>query len=185
MSANEIIAIHVQNHVLTPTVAEVWIQVHVSKQTATTEVRGRLMGPRCPYATTIEVAYALRPLSQPPDKAGIWSRVIIPEPSWWDPQSPFLYEGPLELWEGGECVSRTTVTHTLRVLRCTDNGLTINGKPLQLREIELEEALTESQLLALHQEGYNLLSPSASAATVRRQAYRFGFLLPEDLPEST
>ena len=28
------------------------------KWTPTTEVRGRLMGPSCPYATTVEIAYA-------------------------------------------------------------------------------------------------------------------------------
>lgn len=183
MSANEIIAVHIQNHVLTPTVAEVWIQVHVSKQTATTEVRGRLMGPRCPYATTIEVAYALRPLSQPPDKAGIWSRVIIPEPSWWDPQSPFLYEGPIELWESGECIDQQTLRHALRIVRRDEKGLTINGKSCRIRSIAVQEPIGESQLAMLHEEGYNVLDASASAAMVREQADRLGFLLLEDLSE--
>src|SRR5437588_1108014 len=71
------------------------------------EVRGRLVGPTCPYSSTIEVAHHVR-----------GNRIIIPEPAWWDPSSPFLYRGPLEIWRDGARVEaeqvRIGLRHTLR-----------------------------------------------------------------------
>src|SRR5206468_2968618 len=52
----------VRNRILDPASSELWVTVRVDRRTPTTEVRGRLTGPRCPYATTVEVAYPLRPL---------------------------------------------------------------------------------------------------------------------------
>ena len=72
-----------------------------------TQVRGRLTGPRCPYTTTVEVAYPFREHSRDYGEGGsprLTLRAIIPEPSWWDPQTPFLYEGPVELWQDGRLV---------------------------------------------------------------------------------
>jgi len=51
----------------TPAEAEMWISVYPVSLTSTTQVRGRLMGPRCRYASTVEVAYPLR--EQSPDMA--------------------------------------------------------------------------------------------------------------------
>jgi hypothetical protein len=83
--------------------AELWITVVPEQLTPTTEVRGRLVGPRCPGVSTVEVAYPLRPLSRPPEGlAGLTARVIIPDPLAWEPQSPFVYEGPVELWQDGQ-----------------------------------------------------------------------------------
>src|SRR5687767_9337461 len=71
---------------------------------AGTEVRGRLMGPRCPGASTIEIAYYLRPLGP-----GAY-QVLIPEPSMWEPATPFTYQGPLEFWREGKLEGKTTIT---------------------------------------------------------------------------
>ena len=83
--------------------AELWVTVEPELLTPTSEVRGRLMGPRCPGITTVEVAYPLRPLPRPqPGQAGLTMRVIIPDPVAWEPQRPFVYEGPVELWQDGQ-----------------------------------------------------------------------------------
>jgi hypothetical protein len=74
------------------------------------EVRGRLMGPRCPGVSTVEVAYRLRPL---PREAGIY-QVLIPEPNMWSPAQPFRYEGPVDFWQDGELVGQVTVSLGLR-----------------------------------------------------------------------
>src|SRR5437763_15625817 len=104
---------------LVPAEAEVWVTVHLDRLTPTTAVRGRLMGPTCRYAGTVEVAYPLRslgPSQKPPASEGpaLTTRVVIPEPSFWDPESPFLYHGPVELWEDGERREQVTVRHGLR-----------------------------------------------------------------------
>src|SRR5260221_11284590 len=103
--------------------------------TATTEVRGRLMGPRCVYASTVEVAYPLRAghgAPAPEANPRIIKRVVIPEPNWWDPISPFLYEGPLELWQDGELCDQRTLRHALRTLKIGSKGLRVNGQPFSI-----------------------------------------------------
>src|SRR5262245_43360384 len=83
--------------------AELWITVLPEEESPTTELRGRLVGPRCPGVSTVEVAYPLQRLPQPPDeKPGLLARIVIPEPLAWRPEQPFVYEGQVELWQDGQ-----------------------------------------------------------------------------------
>src|SRR5947208_5556374 len=83
--------------------AELWITVTPEQLTPTTELRGRLVGPRCPGVSTVEVAYPLRPLPRSGDTpAALTARVIIPDPLAGEPNRSFYYEGPVELWQDGQ-----------------------------------------------------------------------------------
>jgi hypothetical protein len=83
--------------------AELWITVTPEQLTPTTELRGRLVGPRCPGVSTVEVAYPLRALPRSgDDPATLTARVIIPDPLAREPERPFYYEGPVELWQDGQ-----------------------------------------------------------------------------------
>ena len=68
-------------------------------------------------ATTVEVAYPLRPLPRAQEEAEntLTRQVIIPEPSFWDTESPFFYEVIVELWEGGERVDERRFPYQLRM----------------------------------------------------------------------
>jgi hypothetical protein len=177
----------VRDRSLIPAQSEVWISVIAERQTSTTEVRGRLMGPRCPYSSTVEVAYPLRPLSSSKkeiEPSGLTSRVIIPEASLWEPQCPFLYLGPIELWQDGQRCDRVVLSHGLRSLRQNEHGLCINGRPLILRGTRIE-LCSDVEATRLHQTGYNLLiAPvAASSLAVWDQADRLGFLVLGQLGE--
>src|SRR5258708_30799968 len=94
--------ISIWNQRLNPAEAEVEISVTPEHVFSMTQVRGRLVGPQCRYASTVEVAYALRETSREyasTGKPGISCSVRIPEPCLWDPVSPFLYKGQIELLE--------------------------------------------------------------------------------------
>jgi hypothetical protein len=83
--------------------AEIWVRVVPEHLTPATELRGRLVGPKCPGVTTVEVAYPLRPFPHPPaDWPGLAARVVIPEPNRWEPACPFVYDGVVELWQDGQ-----------------------------------------------------------------------------------
>ena len=138
---------------LTPTEAELAVKVEADGLAADAEVRGRLAGPRCKYAKTIDVAYPIRRL---PGGAGHVGRVIIPEPSWWDPESPFLYGGPVELWEGGQAVERVQVRGGLWHASAAGGRLIWNGRPLDLR-VTVEPGVTAAQLPAIRATGSNLV----------------------------
>jgi hypothetical protein len=80
--------------------AEVWIRIDADEFTPTTEVRGRLIGPRCPGVTTVEVAYPLQRFPRhPPDMPPLSRRVHIPDPTLWSPDRPFVYHAVIELWQ--------------------------------------------------------------------------------------
>src|SRR3989442_2573328 len=96
---NRILDAYAATHHADPAGAELRIVVRPERLTPATMVKGRLMGPRSPYANTVEIAYPVRELARTDH---ILLRVLIPEPNFWDPKNPLLYEGPLELWDGEE-----------------------------------------------------------------------------------
>jgi len=178
---NRIQRISISERLLTPTEAEVWISVFPKRLTSITQVRGRLMGPRCAYSTTVEVAYPLREQLREYETAGdphFCMRVIIPEPNLWDPVSPFLYQGPLELWQSKELCDQRTIIRGLRALKLGPRGLNWNGKALVLRGVEREEDM-EPEALQLRQLGCNaLLAPVlGKTAALWEIATRLGFLM--------
>lgn len=175
---NRIRQILVRDRSLMPAQAEVWITVVPEYQTPTTEVRGRLMGPRCPYASTVEVAYPLRPLPSPRSSSDLTVRAIIPEASLWEPQCPFLYEGPVELWQHGRCCHRIVVRHGLRSVQMNKRALLVNGRPLTLHGRTVAD-YSKDEVLMLRRTGCNLLIAPVEARCLPlgELADRLGFLL--------
>jgi hypothetical protein len=177
--SNSLLRVDVRDRSLAPTQAEVWITVVPQRIDAGTEIRGRLLGPRSAYATTLEVAYPLRHL--PPgvqgDPAGITRRVVIPEANLWEPAKPFLYRGPAELWQDGACCGRVVVSHGLRSLAPGPRGLRLNGKPLVLSGREVVQAPEVGEARELRGRGCNLLVAPVAAAAVWEAADRLGFLV--------
>src|SRR5262245_22561907 len=149
---SRILRVELRDHSLDPATAEVRVTVH-AEHAAGAEVRGRLMGPRCRFASTVEVAYHLRPL---PGGDALSRRVLLPEASLWEPETPHLYVGPVELWQGGVRVDVVEVRHGLRSLAVGPRGLRVNGKLLALRGRHVE-TLSEPEALALRQAGVNAL----------------------------
>jgi hypothetical protein len=96
--------------------AEVWIIVHAEQISASTEIRGRLVGPRCPNISTIEVAYQLRAIPRHPAQIPPLSRCVnIPDPSLWEPERPFLYHAVIELWQDGSLCDTAEFDYGLRM----------------------------------------------------------------------
>jgi hypothetical protein len=167
----------VTDHRLDPAESEVRIAVYPERLTPTTEVRGRLTGPRSAYASTVEIAYRVQEVARAADH--ILARVVIPEPCFWEPQSPFLYEGPLELWQDGQRCDQTPVSHGLRSVRFTAQDLRLNGRPVVLRGTTRKPA-SEEEARALRAAGYDLvflLDSRTDYPEVWARADRFGLFV--------
>jgi hypothetical protein len=177
---NRIQSLLVMDRHLDPVEADVLISVYPERLTSVTQVRGRLVGPRCPYATTVEVAYPLREHSREYESTGtphLTVRAVIPEASFWDPESPFLYQGTVELWQGGERCDQGQVSHGPRTLSLGPQGLRCNGRLLALHGA-VRGACSEAEARSLHQGGVNtLLAPAGADPTLWDVADRFGFLV--------
>jgi hypothetical protein len=118
LMANRIQNVRISIRSLAPVEADLLVRVEVDDNAADIDIRGRLVGPICPYATTVEVAYPLRPVAKPTER-----RVVIPEPSVWDPVCPFLYRGEVELWSDGHMSDRTTLRYGLWSANLRPDGL--------------------------------------------------------------
>ncbi len=178
--SNRIHRITVRAARLDPARAEVVVSVFPERLTPATELRGRLVGPRCPYATTVEVAYPLREQARgddPEDGPRLVLRAVIPEPSLWDAEAPFLYEGPLELWQDGVLCAQAALRHGLRSFHLGPRGLRWNGRQTALRGVARDRC-DRAEATRLRAAGYNvLLAPAEAAGALADVADRFGFFL--------
>ena len=155
--SNRILRVQVRDRSLDPAQVELWVSADVAQAAATAELRGRLMGPRCRYAATVEVAYPLRSFARRPEGlSGPAVRVVIPEPSLWDPEGPFVYEGAIELWEDGRRCDEVPLRRGLRRILLGPHGLRVNGQTLVLRGRSVTEC-DETEAAVLRRAGYNLL----------------------------
>jgi len=175
--SNRILKVVFENQRLDPLQAEVRVHVRPDLLTPTTEIRGRLMGPSCPYSSTLEIAHPLTVQMTDPSEGTIVCRVVIPEASLWDPVSPFLYSGTIELWQDGQRCSRVQASHGLRKLALNQKGLRINGKPFSLRARSVAQ-LSPEEAAVLRREGVNVLVAPLRPESlgVWEVADRFGFL---------
>jgi hypothetical protein len=131
-------------------------------------VSARLLGPRCRFASTVEVAYWFRPAPGLPGTL----RAIVPEPSFWDPESPFLYEAIVRT-AGGADVRRTL---GLRSIQLGPDGFRIERRPLRLSAVR-RRSLDDAA--ALRQAGVNaIVCPvTPETASVWADADAWGFFV--------
>lgn len=174
--SNRIIDVAVVLHRLDPIQTELHVHVKLDELTAGAELKGRLIGPRSTFVSTIEIAYPLRECERG-DNGHVVLRVVIPEPSWWTPKTPFLYEGPLELWQDGVLCERIMIRHGIRTLQLTPGGLKLNGKPFVVRGRMVDATLTEERGRALREAGFNAIWTMAPEIESWRIADRIGLFV--------
>ena len=118
-------------------------------------VTARLLGPRCRFASTVEVAYWFRPAPGLPGTL----RAIVPEPTLWDPESPFLYEAIVRTAAGPE-IRRTL---GLRSIQLGAGGFRIEQRPLRLNAVRRDRL---DDAAALRQAGINTIVCPVLAQTM-------------------
>jgi len=150
--------------------AELRVTVTPQRRDAGTEVRGRLTGPRCPYASTVEIAYPLQaPPGPQPEDGPFVRRVVVPEASPWEPESPFQYAGVIELFQDGRGVDRRVIRTGLLSLSLGPRGLHVNGRPLTLRGKHFHGRVgpsTATELVRVRHTGMNLVVAPVTTWTV-------------------
>ena len=81
-----------------PAEAILLVRVELDGPADGVELRGVLVGPRCPGVSTVEIAYPLRPAG---GDTGLSLMAVIPEPNLWSAAALFRYDGRVEVWAGG------------------------------------------------------------------------------------
>jgi hypothetical protein len=159
--------IEIWTHRLTPALGEIRVTAD-----AGVDVRGRLIGPRCRFASTVEVAYPLRPAT---GSDGSF-RALVPEPSMWEPECPFLYHGIFELWLDGRPIERETFSYGLRGLGRRSQSVFVNGRAFAFR-LGGRAPQTEREAMELRARGVNVVVAGVREEAAWDLADSFGFFV--------
>jgi hypothetical protein len=96
--------------------AELWVFVHVERSDDATEIRGCLVGPKCVSAETVQINYPLKRIRSDDHATNVLlGRILIPEPNLWTPETPFVYEGNVELWHEGKVADLKPIRAAFRM----------------------------------------------------------------------
>ncbi|HEX3727639.1 MAG TPA: hypothetical protein VHV08_15400 [Pirellulales bacterium] len=98
---------------------------------------GSLAGPTCVYAATLpaRMAFVDRSAGGSP-----LAEVLVPEPCFWTPEMPQLYQATLELRRDDQVIARAQQTFGIRMLGSAGRKLIYNAKRWVLRAVCQEEA---------------------------------------------
>jgi hypothetical protein len=107
---------------------------------------GTIRGPHCLYSTTLPATLRMRDAGP---GATLLAKTLVPDPCYWTPDLPFLYDVRVELKRGAEVVASAE-----RLLGVRDFGLRgqffyDQGKRRVIRAVR-QEACDERELLAWH-----------------------------------
>ena len=169
--------IQIINHRFDPTETILHVLVDGGKELSNEcQVRGRLNGPRCPFSTTIEIAYPLRERAR--SDAIVTMSAVIPEPSWWDPESPFVYSGFVEMYHEDIGLGRADFQHAIYWLQMTSKGLRLNGQPFVLRGRCVAAIGDADSLRYLRDRSFNwIISQESPTREARKLATKYGFFV--------
>jgi glycosyl hydrolase family 2 len=171
----------IQHHKLTvsPEACDLWFRIDAERLTHGTEVRGRIVGPRCLVAKTVECVFPLRSARYEAEgEVMLIARTAFPEPGFWDPQNPLLYRAVVELWQDGQCCDVSGFDLGFRTIELGSGNVCVNKKPFILRGMTHVPESREDAL-GKRQAGYNLVVAREGQWHWWVRANPMGFLLLE------
>lgn len=165
--------------------AEIWFQVGVQRIVPGTEVRGRIVGPRCLFAETAERFIPLRSVvHRDRDQRELIARAAFPAPSFWDPHNPLLYRVVVELWQDGQRCDVVGFDLGFRTIEMGSDNVFVNRKPFRLQGMPYLPPSREEAAVR-RQAGYNLVLAGEGQWHWWVRANPMGFLLLEKVALST
>jgi Glycosyl hydrolases family 2 len=118
---------------VSPAEADIWFRVVVQRVTPGTEVRGRIVGPRCLFTEMVEVVSRLRSVKhKQEEQVALLARTAFPEPGYWDPHTPLLYRVVVELWQDGQRCEVSGFDLGFRMTEMGSGNVFVNQKPFFL-----------------------------------------------------
>jgi hypothetical protein len=115
----------------TPTQARVYAQLPRGDGPLDARLEGTLSGPTCRYAETLPTHYRFRDrgvLKGGVSQDSMLIEAVVPDPCFWTPRLPYLYEVKLELRVGDEVVGRVARPFGIRPLGVRANSFVFAGK---------------------------------------------------------
>lgn len=108
------------------------------------QLTGTLTGPRCAYAQTLPATFSF--VDRGPGSS-LLAETLVPEPCFWSPQMPHLYDADLQLRDGDRVLARAKRMFGIRTLGAAGRTLVYAGKNWVLRGVVADE-LPQTDLAA-------------------------------------
>jgi hypothetical protein len=99
---------------------------------------GFIRGPRCLHAETLPLTAKLVDLGP---GATVLARALVPEPCFWSPDLPAIYDVTVNLLRGSEIIATENREIGLRALGVRDRNLFLEGKRWVLRGVTVSSAI--------------------------------------------
>lgn len=112
------------------------------------QLTGSLRGPSCSIAATLPATHALVPLA--PGES-LLARAVVPEPSFWTPELPHVYQAEVTLRQGERAVASTRRLFGIRTLGSAGSKLIYGGKRWVLRGVCTDELPHAADWKAWHE----------------------------------
>ncbi|HWA97289.1 MAG TPA: hypothetical protein VG713_02305 [Pirellulales bacterium] len=113
--------------------AEARIYVRAAASAAGVRVGGRIVGPFCEYARTLQTSVRLVDRG---DHGGALAETVLPDPCFWTPELPFLYRAEIELTRDATTIAAGTRTFAIRRLATQGDHLSFDGRRWVLRAVD-------------------------------------------------
>lgn len=122
----------------TDTLARVYVEL-TGPDASQCQITGVVVGPRCEYAKTLP---ARLPLRSRPDGDSPRAEAVIPDPCFWTPRMPFLYDVQIDVRCSGQTLYTERRPLGIRRLGVRGRDLFLDGRRIVLRAIS-DRCLTE------------------------------------------
>jgi glycosyl hydrolase family 2 len=158
------------------TVCHVYARLRGPEAAEGFQLYGTFVGPSCLYAETLPARFAFN--DRGPGKS-LLAEAIVPEPCFWTPDMPQLYQADLQLRRGDEVLASTTRLFGIRTLGASGRDLIYDNKRWVLRGV-CREKLPPTDL-ATWREADTAMVVRNPDDELCRQASRVGVLIVADL----
>ncbi len=116
--------------------AHVYARLRGTEPQSGLQLTGTLRGPSCLYAKTLKATFSF--VDRGPGKS-LLAEAIVPEPCFWTPEMPQLYQADLQLRRGGEVLARAARMLGIRLLGAEGRKLICDGNRWVLRAVSQGE----------------------------------------------
>jgi glycosyl hydrolase family 2 len=143
---NDLAELNVFYGELTTSRALVYARLPRPADRADWKLRGQIRGPRCQIAQTLPLSAPLVDLGPGPT---LLAQALVPEPCFWSPDIPAIYDLTVELQSGARVVATTQRQIGLRSLGARGRNVLLAGKRWVIRGVTAD-ATTAKELAEWH-----------------------------------
>lgn len=156
---------------VTPNRATVYARLRDVPATPGMTLNGFIRGPHCLYSTTLPASIRLTDAG--PGET-LLARAMVPDPCYWSPELPFLYDVHIELKRDGQVLASVDRVFGMRNFGARGQFLYLNGKRWTVRGATYT---TAPDLAAWHDAPLSMYCPTPPGDALCHDASRLGVLL--------